>query len=265
MIVISSSLVISESDLTPDHPVVGYRNIVTTGNITAESVDPLYPETNLANPATHLKWRSVVSGTQYLTIIPNSADPIDYVGIAKHNFADAGIAVSVEVDSGEGYSEVVSMAPGANTAQILRFSPVSCQSIRLKLWAGSLPPELAVLYIGKLLVLPTKIWQGHTPITYGRRQTVINGMSESGNFLGRIITGEWRETKQLFTLIQPGDYRDDVDDFFAEGKDTPFFFGWRPQTYPYEVGYAWLTNNPAPKNSAGHGLTEFELQLSAVA
>lgn len=270
MIVISSSLFLSESTLTADHPIIGFRNIVTTSNIAATASDDDYAVTNLANPATHLRWQgesdSSPPAAMYLTITTGSADPIDYVGIAKHNFGTAEIAVSVEGDDGGGYDTLAGpVMPGDDSPLLFRFSPASFTAIRVKLDPGSDHPRAAVLYCGKLLVLPRLLWQGHVPINYGRRQTVINGKSESGNFLGRIITGEWRETRQNIILVTPTYYREDIDEFLASGKDTPFFWGWRPATYPAEVGYCWITNDPEPLNSQGHGLTEFNLQMTGIA
>ena len=267
MIFFSSSLVISESGLTPEHPIVGYRNIVTPANIVADGEDPLYPATNLANSATHLRWQSDDDGVQYITITTGSADPIDYVGIARHNFGSAEIAVSFEGDDGSGYAELVApVIPGDDSPLLFRFTPGSFVALRVKLAAGSSVPRAAVLHVGKLLVLPRKIWQDHTPIPFGRRQKVVNGQSESGNFLGSITTTAWNEGRIKTSLIDPADYRDDIDEWMREavfGRKT-FFFGWRPQSYPREVGYCWAVNDAQPKNSTGHGLTEFDMQITGI-
>lgn len=267
MIVISSSLVLSESDLTPDHPIVGYRNIVTPANIVADGEDPLYPVSNLANPATHLRWQSDAADEQYITITTGSADPIDYVGFARHNFGSGEIPVSIEVDDGSGFVEVIPpVIPGDDSPLLFRFTAGSYVDARIKLGAGSAIPRAAVLHVGKLLVLPSKIWQDHTPITFGRRQTVINGRSTTGEFLGSILTGAWNEGRIKETLIDPDVYREDVDAFMAAAvyERAAFFFGWRPQMYPTEVGYCWALNEAQPKNSTGHGLTEFDMQIQGV-
>ena len=267
MIVISPSLVMSESDLTPDHPIIGYRNIVTTANIAADGADANYPVTNLANPATHLRWQSDDDDEQYLTITTGSADPIDYVGIAKHNFGTAEIAVSIEGDDGGGYDTLVDPAiPGDDSALVFWFTPAAFTAIRIKLAAGSAIPRAAVVMAGKLLVLPRKIWQDHTPIPFGRRQKVINGRSESGNYLGSIATTAWNEGRIKSSLISPTDYREDIDDWMraAVFDRQTFFFGWRPESYPNEVGYCWATNDAQPRNASGHGLTEFDMQIAGV-
>ena len=267
MIVISSSLVLSESDVTLDHPIVGWDNRLTTANIAATASHADYPVTNLANPATHLPWKGTGTGTQYLTHTTGGADPYDFVGIAKHNWGDAEISVSIEGDDGGGYDELVSaVVPGDNAPLLFRFSEVSLAGLRIKLAGASAVPSAAVVFMGKLLVLPRKIWQDHTPIVFGRKQKVISGRSESGNFLGGISTTSWNEGRIKTSLIEPADYREDIDAWMQAavfGQQT-FFFGWRPQTYPNDIGYCWATNDAQPRNSTGHGLTEFDMQIAGI-
>ena len=137
--------------------------------------------------------------------------------------------------------------------------------VRLVLQPGNAPPQAAVIYVGSLLTLPRKIWQGQTPITHGRRQRVVNGVSESGQFLGRIITTSWRETKVDLLLIDPDTYRSDIDPFLEAAQENPFFFAWRPVRYPDEVGYCWLINEPEPVNEGPSGLVALELHLQGIA
>lgn len=267
MIVVSSSLVLSESDVTPDHPIVGYRNRVDVDNIAATASDANYPVSNLANPATHLRWQGTGTGTQYLTHTTGGADPYDFVGIAKHNFGFAAWTVSIEGDDGGGYDEIVSpVIPGDDAPLLFRFTPGSFTGLRIKLAGGTAVPRAAVVFFGKLLVLPRKIWQDHTPINFGRRQKVISGRSESGHYLGSVATGAWNEGRIKTSLLDPADYRDDIDAWLkaAVFDRQTFFFGWRPQSYPNEVGYCWATNDVQPKNASGHGLMEFDMQIAGV-
>src|SRR6185312_15874775 len=107
-----------------NRPLLGWRNIVTTGNIAADTADANNPVSNLANPATYLGWLAADTTEQYLTITPGSADDIDYVGIATHNLSTAQIAVSIEGDDGSGYVELVAPVIPANDGPLLfRFTP----------------------------------------------------------------------------------------------------------------------------------------------
>jgi len=267
MIVISSSLVLSESDVTPDHPIIGWDNKISTSNIAATASDSDYPITNVANPATHLPWKGTGTGAQYLTHTTGGADPYDFVGIAKHNFGSGEWTVSVEGDAGAGYATLAGpVVPGDDAPLLFRWTAGSYSGIRIKLTGGSVIPQAAVVFMGKLLVLPRKIWQDHTPIVFGRKQKVISGRSESGNFLGGISTTSWNEGRIKTSLIEPADYREDIDAWMQAavfGQQT-FFFGWRPQTYPNDIGYCWATNDAQPRNSTGHGLTEFDMQIAGI-
>lgn len=266
-IVVSSNFVLTETDtsLTEDHPIVGWRNIITTSNIAADTADTDYPVTNLANPATHLKWLAGTSVLQYVTITTGTADELDYVAIARHNLATAGIAISIEGDDGGGYETLVSPTVLADDGPALfRFTPGAFSAVRLKLAAGSEPASIAVAYLGKLLVLPRKLYQGMTPINYGRVSRSVSGRSEAGHFLGRIVTQEFVQNKVPLSLITPAYYRDNIDAFVEASKTTPFFFGWRPETYPDELGYCNMTNEPVPVNESPHGLISMTLEMTGV-
>lgn len=246
-------------------PIIGYRNLVTIDNIEADDEDTDFPAVNLANPATANRWKSTSTSAQYLTVTLDS-DDCDYVGVARHNFGTAQIAVSVEGDpDGMGYDELVAPAIPADDGPIIfRFTPGTFQSIRLKMAAGDAAPYAAVMYVGELLSLQRNIYVGHTPIVDGRSNRVVNGRSESGNFLGRIILGSSTSTEVNLQNLTADWYRANFRPFLTAARDTPFFFGWRPGTYPAEVGYAWLTNDPRPSNQRPNGMMQVDLSLGGV-
>ncbi len=272
-VVISSSLVLSDSGAgSADHPVIGYHNIVTASNIDATTEDADWPVTNLANPATHLRWQGTsMVADEYVTITTGTMEEVDYLAVAKHNFGTAQIAPSVEGStdldaSPQVWTELVQDSFLDDDSPILfRWFPGIYQGIRLRMQPGDAVPRIGSLFLGRLLVLPRRIWQGHTPIKYGRQTTIVNGFSESGHYLGRIVTGELRQSETHLQLIDPDTYREDIDPFIAHAVENPFFFAWRPGTYPREVGYAVLSGDPRPVNAPQHGLTELTLPMRGVA
>lgn len=267
MLVLSDALVLAESDEPgPDNAVIGWRNVVAYGYVSADTEDPDFPAANLANPATNLEWRALAAGASHVTVTTNEIDPIDYIAVARHNFASAAIAVKVEGYVSGAWTQMVqeTMLPDDGPA-LFRFAPQSLSQIRLTLAAGSAAPRAAVVYVGRLLVLERKIWAGHVPMPHGRRTRVTNGRSESGTYLGRIVTGEWRETKVPLTLLTPAWVRAELDPFLAVALDLPFFFAWRPATYPREVGFGTLVNHPDPVNEAPSNLVSLELQITGIA
>lgn len=270
-LVISSALVVAASadSLSLNHPVIGWHNVVTAAAITADQEEANFPASNLANPATHLEWRSDVDTEQYITITTNYVDPIDYVGIAGHNFSSGEIPVSVgyfDTSSPPVWVELVEevMLPDDGPL-ILRFTSQSLATVKIKLGAGSDNPRAAVVYVGKLLVVERKIYVGHTPLPDGIKSSVANGRSESGKFLGRIELGEWRESTIPLSLVTPAWFRTYMRPFLREGKNLPFFFAWRPEDYPFESGFAVLMEDPVPSPAGPSNLIAFEMKVSGVA
>lgn len=248
-------------------PTFGYSNFIVSSGITATNEETLYPATNLANISTASLWKASSAVQQYLTATINPARVVDYVGIARHNFATAQISVSVETQEGSGdpWVEVISpFIPSDNAALILRFVAQYAFGVRVKLSAGSAPAQAAVMYAGKILSSTQRVYVGHSPITLNRRIEIVNGMSENGNYLGRIITGSNLTSSISLTHFKPDWYREYFDPFIVAAQTTPFFFSWRPLKYPNETAFAWLTNNPQPSNMLSNGMMQIDLEMAGV-
>jgi hypothetical protein len=275
MIVISSNLVLSPLAVPgPDNAVIGWHNIVTAGNIAADSTLIGFPASNMANPATFLKWKAAAFNSppdsppidEHVTITTGSVEPIDYVAIAGHNLGSSQTPVSIEGLISGNWEQIVQdvILPDDGPA-LFRFVPQTLSQIRIRLQDGNAPAQIAVVYCGLLLVMERGLYDGHTPITYARKVEVTNGRSERGQFLGRIVTGESLASAAAFTLLTPAWFRSAMDPFLIAAKEKPFFFAWRPQTYPFEVGYAWLVNDPMPINTPPSKLIAIELQMGGLA
>lgn len=276
-IIIASSHVISDTvsgggTINGNNPLIGYENLATTTNISSTTEADGFPVTNLVNPSTNLRWQGETSSPEedeYITVAVAATDPMDYIAVAKHNFGSAQIAVSVEYldtdASPDSWEELVSpvMLPNDGPA-LFRFSPQALSAIRLRLQPGSEAPRAAVLYTGKLLILQRRIYVGHTPIPYGRSTKVTNARSESGHFLGRIVLNQATGTSVELRNLTPDWYRTYMEPFVQNSYENPFFFAWRPQSYPREVGFAWMTNDPQPQNAVQNGMVQVALQMTGV-
>lgn len=267
MIVISHNFVLSANPrVDPDRPAVGYRNIVTPSTIVADTAEANYPASNLANPATDSEWRAADDSEQYLTITVSDPEDIDYVGIARHNFGSAEIPVSIwEFVDGIWQELVEDVMPADDSPLLFRLVPQSRAQIRIRMKHGTAAPRAAVVYVGKLLDLQRRIYVGHTPLPDGRKLNVANGRSESGVFLGRIVLGEWRESTVSLSLLSPAWFRANMRPFLKAAAENPFFFAWRPESYPDEVGFGVLTNDPMPVPEAPSNKISLELIIRGVA
>jgi hypothetical protein len=279
-VVIASNLVLSDdgNNLNADSPIIGYENLVTASNVTATTEDQDYPASNLANPSTSLLWRSAAgspSSPEYITVILDTEEQVDYLAIARHNFGTGFTPVSVEgLSSADGspldWFELVSAQLLPNNGPVIfRFTKQSLYAVRLKIHEAvgsvSLIPELAVMYVGELLSLQRRIYVGHTPFPLAREIQVANHRSVSGAFLGRIVLSSTRKTGVSLQNLTPSWYRLYFDPFLIAAQEIPFFFAWRPGDYPLEVGYCWLTGDPRPSNQRGNGMMSVDMELEGVA
>jgi hypothetical protein len=278
-VVVSSSVVLTGADgINADNPLIGYQTLVAAGNVTATTQDPDWPASNLANPSTFLKWKADPGSPvvdEYLIVTPDSAEDIDYVGIAGHNFGSGQMPVSVEyLDEDASPPEWVELITETllpdDGPVLFRFTPQPFTQIRVRIQPSlaTVPVEqafAAVLYVGKLLVVQRRIFVGHTPIPYGRRLNVANHRSISGAFLGRIVLSETTETSVALEALTPAWYREYFEPFLVAAKEIPFFFAWRPGAYPREVGFAWLTGDPQPANQLPNGLMQVSFDMAGIA
>jgi hypothetical protein len=265
MIIISRDIVLARTPATIDLPLIGWDNLVTISNVAATSADTDHPASNVANPATNLYWLATSAAQQYLTVTL-SGDDVSYLGVAGHNFGTEQIAVSAEAYIDSVWTELADPAIPANDQPLMiYFDTISPPQIRLRMQAGDGAARAAVLYVGEALVMERKLYADHCPMPYARKTDVANGVSESGQFLGRIVTRETRESAAKFSLLTPAFARASLEPFLAQAKETPFFFAWRPDTYSADVGYAWLINDPRPTPAGPSNLVTVDLQMGGVA
>lgn len=250
-LILTPAFVLSTPDQFSDAttPVLGWLNFLTVAGTSADHEEDFFPAVNMANPATNLMWKSDSTDVQYVTFLLNEEEPIDYVGIARHNFGSDGVVVEIEVrlfDGGD-WSNMVEGFVVANDAPILvRFLPTTVNALRLKLTPLDSPPEIAVVHVGRMLVMPIGIPAGHTPLIDGRTTRTATGNSEAGDYLGSIVLSQKLSTSVSFQYLQDSWYRANLRPLVKEGRGTPFFYSGFPNSHPEEAGYAWLTSDPRP-------------------
>jgi hypothetical protein len=250
----------------PDNPRVGWHNFVAAASLEASTEADGFAVVNLRNPSTYQEWRATSGAAQTLVASLGSAQEVDYIGLARHNFGAAGIGYVLEgSNNGTSWTAITSHSPADNGIIVHEFAPVTFSFYRLSLDSGSVAARLAVWYLGRVLRLERRIYVGHTPLPRGRRTTVSTGRSESGQFLGRVVRRQFFETTIKQQNVDPAFYASDVEDFLeAADADTPFFWAWRPQAYPTHVGYVWGADDSQSSNQRPNGMVQFELAVQGI-
>lgn len=272
-IVLTRSLVLAPGELPYDvrrfdAPVIGWQNLVRLGGIEADLEDVAYTADNLANPATHLFWRSSAATTQQIRFVFDDISTIDYIGLAKHNLGTVRAAVSFAYRTGADDTWLPLTSDfilGNDNPAIIRFEGREAAEVLMTITNPEGIPQIAVIYLGKLLQLQRKIYVGHTPINYGRSTKSTTGRSESGNFLGRVITGRSKQSAISLQNLTPDWYRARMEPFVDHAEELPFFFAWRPDNYPREVGYCWTTSDIIPSNQRPNGMMQVDFNIAGIA
>lgn len=243
-----------------------YDNVVTQSSLLATEEAAGEPASNAWNPSTYLKWRGLTAVAQSLRISLAAPALADYIAIAGHNLGTARITVTFEVSmDGVTYSTLgFPSAPADDSVIILEFPQEFSRYFRMSFSAGTAPPAIGVVYLGRKLVLQRGIYVGHTPITLGRNTVVSNGRSESGQFLGRVLRRETFMSRVEMGHITAQWYRANMPAFVTASSAAPFFWRWRPGAYPAEAGYAWLTDDLTVSNQLPNGMMQFAFQMQAI-
>lgn len=270
-IVISQDLVVSPtSPLDLNAPAIGWRNLVTAANVVADSQAVDSPITNVANVSTFLRWKSLSSALQFVSVPLLPLADIDYLAIAGHNFGTAQIAATVEgtatPDPVDWQPLGAQQLPADDQPLILRFAKTTLAGIRLRLEASLLgvPPQAAVVYAGELLTLQRRIYVGHRVLSFNRRASIVTGMSEEATFLGRLVLSELNESALDIKNATPAFYRSDIEPWLRDAVRRPFFFAWRPLDYPTEVGFCWLSADPQMTNQRSNGMVQVSASLRGI-
>lgn len=252
--------------INANNPRIGYHNLVQYGGVTADSEETNYPASNIANDSTAEYWESESNATQYVNFQMANSN-WDYLAIAGHNLEGSVYQWQSRADPGDAWTDVTDeRIPGDNSAIIDLVTTNLHPYVRLKLIpASGVFPKIAVVYIGRILTLQRRVYVGHTPVVYGRRTSVISGMSENGQYLGRVVKRRMLQTSISQQDVTPSYYRSYIDPFVQHAITRPFFVAWRPAQYPEEVGFCWSTSDIVMENQRSNGMIKFDIQMRALA
>lgn len=265
MIVISAAGVLYP-ELGLNNPFFGYRNLIT--GVDADSEDADHPASNLLNVLTFpdAQWWSGSTSAQNVEFEITGDDVCDYAAIAEHNFGTAGITVKWQAFNGSTWDDLTNeVLPGDDSPLIFRYAAQPLDGgVRMVCGAGSQAPRCAIAYVGPSLIAQRRLYVGHMPIRMARTTDVVAGMSETADFLGRIVTAESVGNTIDLKNLTAAWVRDELDPFLVAAKTAPFFFAWRPEEFPLEVAFCWLTNQPKPVNQRNNGMMSVQLQVNGI-
>lgn len=250
-----------------EHGVLGYHNVIVASEISASSEEFPNLAVNLANPITSLVWTPASADPVTITVALTGDDGIDYIGLARHNLGTARINLKIESEIEEDEFETLAeILPADDRAIMVLFGQHAPLSLRLTFTPlNSVRPIVSVIRAGLRFTLQRKIYVGHTPIVFGREDEILNGKSMNGQYLGRVMLGEFLSTSVALTNLTSDWYRTHFEKFVKDVRTDAFFYAWRPQDFPEEVAYGWLASTPRPRNEGSNGMMAVSFDVEAIA
>jgi hypothetical protein len=268
------------ADINENNPIIGYQSVLTDVDIIATEYVTGRSALNMWNPSTSSLWEGqtvtatpTATTTQYVTLINSANLPVDYLAIARHNLGTVGYTYTVQhsTDAGATWADITTARVIATDQAIFDyFDEKTSDQFRIKLektLTGAPAvidgPVIAHVKLGKAFVLQRRIYAGHKPGTITKKvKKIVNG-SESGEYLGAIVTRSYYTTDCQQDNNSPEFVRTYVKPFIAHvnghtavdgSAPCTFFFSWRPSDYPDEIVYGWTSDNIEVENKSGDSM-----------
>lgn len=262
-VVISDAMTLVEATGVPlTHARIGWHTILRDAVLTASSAAPGFPVSSLANSMTYDRWLPVALPAT-VTIDAGAAVAADYLGIAAHLLRDGLNTVTLSYLDAGAWTEIAAGQPEDNGTLLFLFPEVVSRWWRLT-FAGATPQPVGVVYLGRALAMQRPIYQGHTPLTLSADTVIRPQRSERGQFLGRTIIRGGFKTGAAWSNLSAAWVRDSFMPFVKSARRYPFFFAWRPGSFPKEVGYVWTPGDIAPSNAGPRDLMSVDMEIEGL-
>lgn len=267
MPVILAQQYILNAAVNADNPRIGYQTYArdrAAADVTVSTETATGPKDAPLRPDNYEAWiPSALPGTWKVDL--GQARNVNYVGVVGENMEDILIEYSLNDSTWNTFSNQTT--PGDDTPLLFLDDEVSGRYWRLTAAATSSPaPETKIysVYIGQVLALQRGIYGGHSPGVYSR-DTVLNAnMSRGGLFLGQQVRRQGVQTSVSLSNLTAAWYRANFDPFVQAARRFPYFFAWKPVSYPTEVMYGWTDQNIKPQNMGVRDLMAVQFNIRGV-
>lgn len=211
------------------------------------------------NGLTYDGWNSTSTADQSISAsFFQQAGNINMVGVQGHNLEGAIVELRL-------FGNVVATHNVVSNDAFVIYHPNALQvaSVTLRFINVQRPPAIRNIYAGKVLELERGIFVGHNPIAFADADSYVNNLSDSGQFLGRKLIREGKETSIDVDNLSADWVLDNIPEFLESAKRRGFFWQWNPAQNDDQVAFVWTTSAPTISNTGvGYKANKGRLSLS---
>lgn len=247
-----------------NHSRIGHQTFTRTGTATASSAQTLFPADAPLNEMTYEYWRPASMPASWV-LDTGASNIVNYFGIAAHTLGSSGCVLTIASSPNNAtWTTIDTLTPADDSQIMFLFANVTARYYRLSI-AGSTVPSVGVIYIGKTLDMLRPCYAGLTPISLSEDSVIRPNKSEGGQWLGRSVLRSGSSMKVSYSNLENAWVRTAFRAFMDDAIIHPFFFAWRPDSYPDDVGYVWVGDNIKPSNQGVRDLMQVSLSMSGIA
>jgi len=245
------------------HSRIGHQTYTRSGTATASSAQADFPADAPLNELTYEFWRPTALPATW-TLDAGSSVSANYFGIAAHTLGTSANTVTIQGSSDDiTYTDIDSITPSDNSPIMFLFAGVSYRYWRLSI-TGSIIPSIGVVYVGTALEMLRPCYGGLTPISLSRDTVIRPNRSEGGQWLGRSVIRSGSSMRVGYTNLDNNWVRTTFKEFIEDAVLYPFFFAWRPDNYPDDVGYVWVADDIKPSNMGRNSLMQVSFDMTGL-
>jgi hypothetical protein len=174
---------------------------------------------------------------------------INCVCIGAHTLKGATVEVKAN-KVGSSPTHVQTKYITSNQAVMFYFDDVVAEEIAISITNAKIGDEIGVVYCGYALQMERPIYGGVKPFELNKKVEYQTRMSESGNFLGRVIKSKGTEASFTFKNLSRDFVRTQLVDFIEHTQTKPFFINWRPNEYD-DTDFCYTTKPVEISNQGG--------------
>lgn len=220
-----------------------------------------------ANDYTYQRWACGTLPSNW-TLVAAANVNVDTVFIAAHNLGTTGSTVLIQTAStlGGAFTTRATIVPTDDTAIAVMFNNAgaaySVREIRVQVTGASGVVQIGIIRAGVALQMTQPVFGGAKPIGLNRAVETRHAISETGQWLGRMIQRQASRTDMNWTHLAGDWYRSTFQPFAMALPQTPFGLIQNPSAMAESVAWCWTDAAPMPSNMGIKGYMEVSLSIS---
>jgi hypothetical protein len=234
-----------------------------TGTVTADGTDGDFATTDF----TFQRWSCGTLPADWLISTAANAD-IDTVFIAAHNLGSTGSTVLIKTSAtvGGALTTRATIVPTDDSAIAVMINnagaPYTIRDFAIEVTGASADVQIGIIRAGVALQMQRPVFGGVQPIGLTRLIETRHAISETGQWLGRTIQRQARQTAMDWQHLEAAWYRANFEAFSLALPQTPFGLIQNPLRMPESVAWCWVDSPPAPANMGIRDLMQVSLQIT---